>query len=117
LTMKREDDQELWDLLGQRAEPRISPFFARNVLREIRKPGGWTTLRGWLNPRRLIPVAGMAVALLAVAFLRMHTSVAPLTAPPTDALANVEAQDYELIVDFDDLLAADDNSLDESVLL
>jgi hypothetical protein len=116
--MKREDDQELWDLLGQGAEPRISPFFARNVLREVRKPGGWTTLRGWLNARRLIPAAGMAATLLAVVFLRMHTSVAPLTAPPSDALANVDAQDYELIVDLDDLLASDDNnSLDESVLL
>ena len=46
--MKRDDDQELWDLLGQAAEPKISPFFARNVLREIRKPGDWATLRGWL---------------------------------------------------------------------
>lgn len=116
--MKRDDDQELWDLLGKSAEPRISPFFARNVLREIRKPSDWTTLRGWLNPRRLIPAAGMAMALLAVVFLRMHTAVAPLAAPPSEALANIDAQDYELIVDLDDLLASDDNnSLDESVLL
>lgn len=116
--MKRDDDQELWDLLGRGAEPKISPFFARNVLREIRKPSDWTTLRGWLNPRRLIPAAGMAAALLAVVFVRMDTSVTPLTAPPSEALANVDAQDYELIVDLDDLLASDDNnSLDESVLL
>ena len=118
MTMKREDDQELWDLLGQGPEPRISPFFARNVLREIRQPGGWTTVRGWLNPRRLIPAAGMAAALLAVVFLRMHTAVAPLAAPASEGLANVDAQDYELIADMDDLLASDDNgSLDESVLL
>ena len=116
--MKRDDDQELWDLLGQAAEPKISPFFARNVLREIRQPGDWTTLRGWLNLRRLIPAAGMAGALIAVVFLRMHTSVAPLAGPPSDMLANVDAQDYEVIADLDDLLASDDNnSLDESVLL
>lgn len=116
--MKRDDDQELWDLLGRGAEPKISPFFARNVLREIRQPSDWTTLRGWLNPRRLVPAAGMAAALLAVVFLRMHTAVAPLAPPPSEALANVDAQDYELIVDLDDLLASDDNnSLDESVLL
>jgi hypothetical protein len=116
--MKRDDDQELWDLLGQSAEPRISSFFARNVLREIRKPGDWTTLGGWLNLRRLIPAAGMAGALIAVVFLRMHTSVAPLAGPPSDVLANVDAQDYEVIADLDDLLASDDNnSLDESVLL
>lgn len=116
--MKRDEDQELWDLLGRGAEPRISPFFARNVLREIRKPSEWTTLRGWLNPRRWIPAAGMVAALMAVVFLRMHTSVAPLAAPPSEALVNVEAQDYELIVDLDDLLASDDNnSLDEGIFL
>jgi hypothetical protein len=33
-------------------------------------------------------------------------------------LANVDAQDYEVIADLDDLLASDDNSsLDNSVLL
>ena len=116
--MKRDDDQELWDLLGQAPEPKISPFFARNVLREIRKPGDWATLRGWLNLRRLIPAAGMAAALIAVVFLRMHTSVAPFAGPPSDVLANVDAQDYEVIADLDDLLASDDsNSLDDSVLL
>jgi hypothetical protein len=116
--MKRDDDQELWDLLGRAAEPRISPFFARNVLREIRKPGGWTTLRGWLNLRRLIPAAGLAGALMAVVFLRMHTSVAPLAGSSSDMLANVDAQDSEVIADLDDLLASDDNnSLDDTVLL
>jgi hypothetical protein len=115
--MKRDDDQELWDLLGRAAEPRISPFFARNILREIRKPGDWTTLRGWLNLRRLIPTTGMIAALIAVAFLRMHTPVAPLANPPSDVLASVDAQDYEVIDDLDDLLASDDNSLDDSVLL
>jgi hypothetical protein len=114
--MKRDDDPKLWDLLGQASEPKISPFFARNVLREIRKPSDWATLRGWLTPRRLIPALGGAAALIAVVFLRMHTSVAPLA--PSDTLANVEAQDYEVMADLDDLLASDDNnSLDDSVLL
>lgn len=116
--MKREDDQELWDLLGQAAEPKISPFFARNVLRETRKSAGWANLREWLNLRRLLPAASLAAALIAVVFLRMHTSVVPLAGPPSDILANVDAQDYEVIADLDDLLASDDNnSLDDSVLL
>jgi hypothetical protein len=116
--MKRDDDQELWDLLGRTAEPKISPFFARNVLREIRKRSDWATLRGWLNPRRLIPATGMVGALIAVVLLRMHTAVVPLADPPSDMLANVDAQDYEVMADLDDLLASDDNnSLDESVLL
>jgi hypothetical protein len=116
--MKRDDDQELWDLLGQAAEPKISPFFARNVLREVRQSDDRATLRGWLNLRRLIPTAAMAAALIAVVFLRLHTAVAPFTGPSPDSLANVDAQDYEVIADLEDLLASDDNnSLDESVLL
>lgn len=116
--MKRDDDQELWDLLGQAAEPRISPFFARNVLRETRKSAGWANLREWLNLRRLLPAASLAVALIAVVFLRMQTSVVPLADPESDMLANVNAQDYEVIADLDDLLASEDtNSLDDSVLL
>jgi hypothetical protein len=116
--MNRDDDPKLWDLLGQAAEPKISPFFARNVLRKIREPGHRTTLRGWLNLRRLLPATGMAAALIAVIFLRWHTAVAPLTSPSSDALANLDAQDSEVIADLDDLLASDDNnSLDESVLL
>lgn len=117
-TMKRDDDPKLWDLLGQAAEPKISPFFGRNVLREVRQPDARRTMRGWLNLRRLIPAAGLAAALVAVVFLRLHTAVAPLAGPSSDALANVDAQDYEVIADLDDLLASDDNnSLDESVLL
>jgi hypothetical protein len=116
--MKRDDDEKLWDLLGQAAEPKVSPFFARNVLREIRQPGDWTTLRGWLNLRRLIPATGVAAALIAVAFLRMQTSVAPLEGPSPDMLANVDSQDYEIVSDLDDLLASDDNnSADDSVFL
>jgi hypothetical protein len=66
----------------------------------------------------LIPAAGLAGALVAVVFLRMHTSVAPLAGSRSDVLANVDAQDYEVIADLDDLLASDDNnSLDESVFL
>lgn len=115
--MKRDDDQELWDLLGKTSEPKISPFFARNVLREIRQSGDGATWSGWLNPRRLIPALGAAAALVAVVFLRMHTSIAPLAAP-SDTLANVDAQDYEVIADLDDLLASDDsNSLEDSILL
>ena len=115
--MNRDDDQKLWDLLGQGAEPKISPFFARNVLREIREPGDRTAFRGWFNLRRLLPASGVAAALIAVMFLRWHTAVAPLTSPSSD-LANLDAQDSEVIADLDDLFASDDNnSLDESVLL
>ena len=55
------------------------------------------------------------MALIAVVFLWMQTSSGPQTEPE---LANMNAQDYEVMVDLDDLLASDDSSsLDESVFL
>ncbi len=116
--MKREDDEKLWDLLGQAAEPKISPFFARNVLREIRKPAGWANLREWFTVRRLIPAASLVVALIAVVFLLDANVFGSSADPESEMLATMNAQDYEVMADLDDLLASDDsNSLDESVLL
>jgi hypothetical protein len=115
--MKREDDQELWDLLGHAPEPKISPFFARNVLRETRRLTSWGSLRGWLNVRRLVPATSLAVALIAVLLLRMQTPLVPVADPESDIFANVDPQDYEVVADLDDLVASDDNSsLDEGVL-
>ena len=114
--MKRDDDQELWDLLGQGAEPKVSPFFARNVLREIRQPDKWANLREWLTVRRLVPAASLViVALISVVVLRMQT---PPAHPGAEMWTNVNAQDYEVMADLEDLLASEDtNSLDDSILL
>ena len=115
--MEREDDQELWDLLGRAGEPAISPFFARNVLRGIRKSTGSVKLRERFNVRRLVPAASLAVALTAVLLLRMQTPVLPLADLESDVFVNVDPQDYEVVADLDDLLASDENnSLDESIL-
>lgn len=113
--MKRDDDQELWDLLGQGAEPKVSPFFARNVLREIRQPDKWANLREWLTVRRLVPAASLVIALVAMVVLRMQT---PPADPAADMWTNVNAQDYEVMADLEDLLASEDNnSLDDAILL
>src|SRR6266404_6048860 len=34
--MHRDEDRQLWDLLGQANAPKVSPFFARNVIRRVR---------------------------------------------------------------------------------
>jgi hypothetical protein len=115
--MKREEDEKLWDLLGRATEPTASPFFARNVLRKLREAQGESSPnRNWYL-RWLVPAAGMAVVI--IAGLALPTQIIkqqrPNSRPETVALA--DGQDNDLIADLDDLMAADDSSFDESVLL
>ena len=111
--MKREDDEKLWDLLGHAAEPKISPFFARNVLREIRESRG-LRVTGWL--KWLVPATGVAVAVIAALSLRMQMPDRNHSAP-TENVAAIDAQESEAMADLDDLIASDDvNALDDAVL-
>ena len=110
--MKREDDQQLWDLLGQARSTEVSPFFARNVVRTIReRPQPFERLRRWLSPRKLIPATGLAVAVVA-AMLMMHrpASLTPADDTP-DVIVAIDPQDYDVIADLDELMAADENNL------
>ncbi len=112
--MKREDDPELWDLLEKAGEPTLSPFFSRNVLREIRQESSWRdSLLLWLRPKRLIPAAaGVALALF-VTMISGHLSkpdVASQDDPP-DAVVRIDPQDYEVVADLDNLLASEDDNV------
>jgi hypothetical protein len=115
--MKREDDEKLWDLLGHSAEPKISPFFARNVLREIRESESRSRVGGWLQ--WLVPASGVAVAIIAALSFRFQTPGGNHANPKPDNLVAIEAQDSELIADLDDLVGADESNSwdDDSVLL
>ena len=111
--MKREDDQQLWDLLGQTTQRQLSPFFARNVVRRIREqpPDRFERLRSWLTPRKLVPVTGLVVAVIAV-ILATHQ---PATRNPAerapDVIAAIDPQDYDVVADLDELLVTDESSL------
>jgi hypothetical protein len=110
--MKREDDQQLWDLLGQAAEPRVSPFFARNIIRIVRDRSaslGW--VRNWLNPRRLFPVAGVAVAIIAAVLTLHHPTIQRPAEPAPDVIAQIDPQDYDVVADLDELLVTDESNL------
>ena len=52
------ENDALWDLLGKASHRKASPFFARNVLREIRQ----SAIPVWRLPRWLAPAAFAAIA-------------------------------------------------------
>ena len=111
--MKREDDEQLWDLLGRTPGPRPSPFFARNVLRRIRqepqRTAAWWRL--WLSPKRLVPVSAVALAFAAAVIFTHNPPTRPAGNDLDPIIARIDVQDYEVVADLDDLLASNDNNL------
>jgi negative regulator of sigma E activity len=109
--MKREDDEQLWDFLGRAPEAQVSPFLARNVLRQIRqeqsKPG-----RSWFSWRRLVPASAVALAIVAaVIFVRNPSQPQRASEAQIDpVIAQIDVQDYDVVADLDNLLASDENS-------
>jgi len=107
-TMNTEEHDELWHLLGKARKPGVSPFFARNVLREIRTqkpaPGGifsWAS-RNW----RLALLTSSLVVLLGI-------GIAPSVFRKSSAsqpLAQQFSPDYDAINHLDELLAYEENS-------
>jgi hypothetical protein len=110
--MKREDDQQLWDLLGQAAEPKLSPFFARNVVRTIRhRPQVFGWLAALVSARRLVPAAGLAAAIVAAMLAIHRPTVQKSTDSTPEIIAKIDPQDYDVIADLDELLVTDESSL------
>lgn len=121
--MNQPDEQDdLWRLLGKALPPKVSPFFARNVLREIRalkqeRPGILAALlRRW---KLTLATAVAGCIALAAAF---HFLDSDLRERQVDSLAAIVEQvsdspDYFVINDLDDLLASEESSvwLDNSV--
>ncbi len=110
--MQPEDDQQLWDLLGRTAEPELSPFFARNVVRKIRTEAGtFDRAQNWFSLRRLVAasavaivVTGMAIATYAPGWSQKYPESEP------DVVAKIDPQDFEVVADLDELLVWDEDS-------
>lgn len=113
--MKREDDEQLWDLLGQTKSPEVSPFFARDVLRRVRLEPHWKiALPSWVSVRVLAPAtAGVAAVAVAAIMLTHQQPAAPeqTASVEADPLAHIDPQDYEVVADLDVLLASEENNL------
>lgn len=109
--MKREDDQQLWDLLGRAAEPKLSPFFARNAVRAVRQHshrGAWPR---WFELRRLVPAAGIAAAVVAALLTVHRAAIHRPTENAPEVIARIEPQDYDVVADLDELLVTDESNL------
>jgi len=111
--MNREEDPQLWDLLGRSKGAAPSPFFSRNVVRAVRaeipeRDG----LSGWFNLRRLVPAfsAAAAVAIAVFTFQVLHHQ-----GSPHRGLTTAEVQDSDVAADLD-LLASNDDDDDTSLL-
>jgi len=112
--MKPEDDQKLWDILGRVPAPEVSPFFARNVLRQIREApeaSRFERVRRWISLRRLIPATALAAAAI-VSIIVVHQPVLQKSSEnEPDVVAKIDPQDFEVVADLDELLASDEGSL------
>jgi hypothetical protein len=111
--MNREEDPQLWDLLGRSEGAAPSPFFARNVVRAARaampeRDG----LSGWFNLRRLVPALSAAAAVAIAAFT---FQVLQHQGSPHRGLTTAEVQDSDVAADLD-LLASNDDDDDTSLL-
>ena len=110
--MERKDDQELWDLLGRIAEPRLSPFFARNVARKIRQEASrFERMRNWLSLRRLTAATAVAIVVIGMAIAIHHPVSQKSLEREPDVVAKIDPQDYDVVADLDTLIAWDENSL------
>ena len=110
--MKREDDQQLWDLLGHAPQTGLSPFFARNVVRRIReRPQRFEWLRSWLTPRKLVRVTGLVVAVIAVILATHQPATRNQADSAPDVIAAIDPQDYDVVADLDELLVTDESGL------
>jgi hypothetical protein len=109
--MEPEDDKELWDVLGRLPEPTLSPFFARNVLREIRlEPARFGRVRKWFSVRKLVGASAVAAVAVAIALVTHYPGPRSSSSRDLDVVAKVDPQDYDVVADLDELIAWDENS-------
>ena len=110
--MEPQDDKELWDVLGRLPEPTLSPFFARNVLREIRqKPNYFERVRNWFSVRKVVGASAVTAAVAALALFTHYPGPRTTSSTDSDVVARVDPQDYDVVADLDELIAWDENSV------
>jgi hypothetical protein len=111
-----DEHDDLWHLLGKVRRTKVSPFFSRNVLREVRaqkqdEPGFFALLqRRW----QLALAATAVFAIIAVAgWQYRHADFFNGSSDQLTAIAQQvsDSPDYDVISDLDELIASEDNSV------
>ena len=110
--MDREDDKQLWDILGRIPKATLSPFFARNVVRSVREEATrFERVRGWFSWRRLVAASAVVVLAVGMAVATHHPVSQKPATNDSDAVAKIDPQDYDAVADLDELIAWDENSV------
>ncbi len=88
--MDREDDKQLWDILGRIPEPKLSPFFARNVARSVRQEATrLERMRGWFSWRRLAAACAVAMVVIGTAITTHHPVPQRTAVNDSDVVAKI----------------------------
>jgi hypothetical protein len=108
--MDREDDKQLWDILGRVPEPKLSPFFARNVVRSVRQEAThFERMRSWFSWRRLAAASAVVIVVIGMAIATHRPVSQRTTANDSDVITKIDPQDYDVVADLDELIAWDEN--------
>jgi hypothetical protein len=109
--MEPQDDKELWDVLGRFPAPKLSPFFARNVLRRIgQEPTHIERVWNWFGAWRLVGASAIAALIIGLALVTHHPGSQTAFSSDSDVVAKIDPQDYDVVADLDALIAWDENS-------
>jgi hypothetical protein len=110
--MDREDDKELWDILGRVPKQTLSPFFARNVVRNVRQEATrFRGMRNWFSWRRLAAASAVVTVVIGTAVATHHPVWQTAPTNDSDVVAKIDPQDYDVVADLDELIAWDENSV------
>jgi len=107
--MNRDEQDTLWELLGKVKKTEVSPFFARNLLREIRaqKPAR-NRFFAWLPWNQFAALTASIILLTGAIITTVsmtHSSIAP---HPSHLIATTP--DLETLNHLDELLAYEESS-------
>jgi len=109
--MDRQDDKQLWDILGRIPQPMLSPFFARNVVRSVREATRFERARNWFSWRRLVAASAVAIVVVGMVIATHYPVPQTTAANGSDVVAKIDPQDYDVVADLDELIAWDENSV------